>query len=189
VEDKHMIDTDDADLKPSTQDTTRPPTGPQGPAQLALKHQDETPPEMPAPFLILTGFLKHNAPANVRAAIYHMVSDAVRQGQLPGLVHRSEQATMQVMAARGSGEVERKYRTVLLWMTADLGERINQLARQAVQDEVVRTGGKGFTVAELIDMGKDFDAGAMAASAKKRREQDRKRKQSTRKAKTKTDRA
>ena len=47
-------------------------------------------------------------------------------------------------------------------------ERLEQISTAAVIEEVIRTGGRNFSVEELNAMGDDLDFDAMAAAARKR---------------------
>ena len=67
-----------------------------------------------------------------------------------------------------STEVERTFRLVLISQSATTLQRLERISTAAVVEEVIRTGGRNFSLDELTAMGDDLDFDAMAAAARKR---------------------
>ena len=117
-------------------------------------------------FVILSDYVLE-MPMKVRLPVYNKVSAAVRDGELFGLMHATNQVDILLLDAKNK-EVTRSFRQVLVSNSAAVLERLEQISTAAVIEEVIRTGGRNFSVEELNAMGDDLDFDAMAAAARKR---------------------
>ena len=124
-------------------------------------------------------------PVKVRLPVHNKVLAAVRNGELFGLVHATNQVDILILDTK-SKEVTRSFRQVLVSNSAAVMERLEQISTAAVIEEVVRTGGRHFSVEELNAMGDDLDFDAMAAAARKREAERNKGKQLKSRKKPKT---
>lgn len=121
---------------------------------------DQTP-QRPPKFQTLSIYLA-NINLELRRDVYKEVLAAVTKGDLPGTVHRGNMITLDMVSSRFTGANASRLaglEEILLKNLPDLEARLEALSRAVLLRQVVKTGARGVTVDELLDLEElDFDA-------------------------------
>ena len=117
-------------------------------------------------FIMLSDYVL-DMPAKVRLPVHNRVTSAVKNGEIFGLIHPTDHVDILILDSKNN-EVARSFKQVLVSRSAAMQERLEQISTTAVVEEVIRTGGRNFSIEELAAMGEDLDFDVMAAAARKR---------------------
>lgn len=125
-----------------------------------------TPTKTPA-FHRLSEYIISDIEVTLRMAVYTRVAQAVRLGELPGLVHSTETVKVTVTDVKQK-TVQRDLKEVLLKHTDHLASRLESMTQEVKLKHITRTGGGGYSVAQLQELGHSLDFDAIAAAAQQR---------------------
>jgi hypothetical protein len=104
--------------------------------------------ELTRPMMRLTVYLTQQLPLGMRAVSYAAIVQAIKKGQVKGLIHPVDKNVMTVTDYQGK-VTEREYPEVLLKNSERLIGQLDALCLSAAHAEVVRTGGRTMSVEQM----------------------------------------
>lgn len=156
--------TDEPNTPPHTADA---PTSENTVTPVPLPSQSVTVPAPEhKPYILLSKYLD-DVPVNVRLSVYNKIRDAVKDGELLGLVNQTEKFQTEVIPDRETQRT-RSLKKVLIPNTDGMVEKLDTLAHTAIQEQIRRTGGRRFSMEEIVALGADLDFEALARAARER---------------------
>ena len=104
----------------------------------------------------------------LRWPAYRLILNAIDTKALTGIVMMADLVPVDMYDRRNKPGV-RSVREVLLHKDSQLDERLEGILAATVRQQVIASGGQGFTIEELESMGRHLDFKAAAAVAHKKR--------------------